>query len=101
MRESDEQCRQKVVILREGLRAASKRNGIALSGGASNKDLLSSVQRLISTSEGVEYVERLNAGWHEEYRQLVQCIGRATHHEFDVEANPHEVISSITKQRGA
>ena len=97
-REIEERCRQKIVILREGLRSAFKKCDIFISPGISDGHLLSSVRQLVSTPGVAMYVERLDIGWREKYQQLVQQIGMAINSKFDAETDPQEVLDSIEER---
>jgi hypothetical protein len=46
----------------------------------------------------ITYIENLQAGWRDEYGQLVHFIGKMTDKEFNADSEPHEVVCAIKNQ---
>jgi hypothetical protein len=94
-RAGEETCRRKIVALREGLRDVFYSHGVALSQGASNDDLLSSVAQLCG-KQSVRHSERLDTSWQEEYKSVAQGIGSLVGEgHFTADTEPTEIIQTV------
>lgn len=95
VRAEEETCRRKIVVLREGLRDIFDSRGVAISQGASNDDLLSSVAQLCGKPP-VRHSEHLDASWNEEYASIAQRIGSLVGEDhFTADTEPTEIIQTV------
>jgi len=100
VRVGEEACRRKIVALREGVRNIFDSRGVALSQGASNENLISSVAQLCGKPP-IRQSEHLDTSWKEEYESVAQRIGSLVGGEhFTAETEPTEIIQTLQSRCG-